>query len=95
MHEKMGLAGAFGFTIELGRCAMSSVARQEQCETVDERGDGSFRALEARLLAGAVQRIHADMVEAKRLGLIDEEGRRIESEWPVEMQTGAERDFGG
>jgi hypothetical protein len=71
------------------------MARQERYERLDEHEDGSFRALEARLLDGAAQRIHADVVEAKRLGLIDEEGHRIALELPAEMQAGAGRDFGG
>ncbi len=74
---------------------MSSLARQEQLQAVDGLDDGSFRALEARLLVGAAQRIHADVERAKRLGLIDEEGRRIAADFPEEMQVGAERDFGG
>jgi hypothetical protein len=53
------------------------------------------REVEARVLAGAYERIHADMERARQLGLIDEHGNRISKEWPVDMQPGAKRDFGG
>lgn len=53
------------------------------------------RKVEARVLAGAYERIHADMERARRLGLIDEHGNRISKEWPADMQPGAKRDFGG
>jgi len=36
-----------------------------------------FRALQARLLAGAEERIQADMQRARELGVIDEHGNRI------------------
>jgi hypothetical protein len=64
---------------------MSSSARQERSQTVDGHEDASFRALEARLLGGAAQRIHVDVERAKRLGLIDNEGRRSATELPEEM----------
>jgi hypothetical protein len=54
-----------------------------------------FRALEARLLKGAAERIHADVQEAQRKGLIDAEGRRIPRKLPADMLPGAKRDFGG
>lgn len=55
----------------------------------------SFPSLQARLLAGAAERIHADVEEAKRRGLIDGTGRRVSSELPKDMQPGAKQDFGG
>jgi len=54
-----------------------------------------FRALQARLLEGAAERIQADMERARQLGLIDKDGNRISKEWPPDMQPGAKRDFGG
>jgi hypothetical protein len=55
----------------------------------------TFRALETRLLAGAAERIHADVQEAQHKGLIDAEGRRIPRNLPEDMLSGAKRDFGG
>ena len=55
----------------------------------------TFDEMEARLLAGAQQRINADVADAMRLGIIDAEGHRIDKELPYEMQPGAKRDFGG
>lgn len=54
-----------------------------------------FRSLQARLLAGAAERIQADLQRARELGIIDEDGNRISKEWPPDMQPGAKRDFGG
>ena len=54
-----------------------------------------FRALQKRLLAGAAERIHADIQRAIELGVIDEHGNRLSKEWPPDMQPGAKRDFGG
>ena len=49
----------------------------------------------ARVLGGAAERIHADVIELRRRGLIDAEGRRISTELPDDMKPGAQRDFGG
>ena len=65
----------------------------ESAPTVN--GRQTFDALHARLLVGAAERIHADVAELQRLGIIDAEGRRISNELPADMQPGAERDFGG
>jgi hypothetical protein len=54
-----------------------------------------FRALQARLLAGAAERIHASVERAQQLGLIDEHGNLLFTDLPEDMQPGAERDFGG
>jgi len=54
-----------------------------------------FRALQKRLLAGAAERIHADVQRLMELGVIDEQGNRLSKEWPADMQPGAKRDFGG
>jgi hypothetical protein len=54
-----------------------------------------FRALQKRLLAGAAERIHADVQRLMELGVIDEKGNRLSREWPADMQPGAKRDFGG
>jgi len=53
------------------------------------------RATEARVLAGAAERIHAEVERAKKLGIIDEQGRLLSKELPDDMQPGAKRDFGG
>jgi hypothetical protein len=55
----------------------------------------TFEEMEARLLAGAQQRINADVAEAMRLGLIDAEGNLLFDDLPEDMQPGAKRDFGG
>jgi hypothetical protein len=55
----------------------------------------TFEEMEARLLAGAKERINADVDEAMHLGIIDAEGHRIDKQIPYEMQPGTKRDFGG
>jgi hypothetical protein len=45
-----------------------------------------------RLLAGAQERISADVAEAVRLGLIDNEGNLLFDDLPEDMQPGAKRD---
>lgn len=54
-----------------------------------------MREVEARVLAGAYERIHAEMERARQLGIIDEHGNRISKGLPPEMETGNLRDFGG
>ncbi len=51
--------------------------------------------MEVRLLAGAKERINADVAEAMRLGLIDAEGNLLFDDLPDDMQPGANRDYGG
>jgi hypothetical protein len=53
------------------------------------------REVEARVLAGAYERVHAEVVRMQQLGIIDEHGNRISKQWPPDMQPGAQRDFGG
>jgi hypothetical protein len=55
----------------------------------------TFDEMEARLLAGARERIRADVAEAERLGLIDAAGNLLFEDLPEDMQPGAKRDFGG
>ena len=52
-------------------------------------------ALIDRMLAGAKDRIHADVLEAQRLGIIDAQGNLLSNELPDDMRPGAQRDFGG
>jgi hypothetical protein len=65
----------------------------ESSSTESELED--FRALQARLLAGAAERIHAEVKRAQQLGLIDEDGNLLFTDLPEDMQPGAERDYGG
>jgi len=53
------------------------------------------REVEARVLAGAYERIHAEVVRAQQLGIIDEHGNLLCDDLPDDMQPGAQRDFGG
>jgi hypothetical protein len=54
-----------------------------------------MREVEARVLAGAYDRIHASVERAKQLGLIDDKGNLLFTDLPDDMQPGAQRDFGG
>jgi hypothetical protein len=54
-----------------------------------------MREVEARVLAGAYERIHASVERAKQLGLIDDKGNLLFTDLPDDMQPGAQRDFGG
>jgi hypothetical protein len=55
----------------------------------------SFDVRHARVFAGAAARIHADIAEMRRRGLIDAEGNPTSDELPDDMKPGALRDFGG
>jgi len=74
---------------------MSFAQSTKPAPAVDRQHDDSFESLQARLLLGAEQRIHSDVEQAMRMGLIDGQGRRTSTELPDEMMPGAERDFGG
>jgi hypothetical protein len=73
---------------------MATKATISGVEPVSEELE-DFRALQARLLAGAAERIHASVERAQQLGLIDEHGNLLFTDLPEDMQPGAERDFGG
>jgi len=73
---------------------MATKAIVSDAQSVGEELE-NFRALQARLLAGARNRIHADIQRAIELGVIDEHGNVLSKEWHPDMQPGAERDFGG
>jgi len=53
------------------------------------------REVEARVLAGAYERIYASVERAKQLGLIDDKGNLLLTDLPEDMKPGAQRDFGG
>jgi hypothetical protein len=73
---------------------MATKATFSGAEPVSEELE-DFRALQARLLAGGAERIHASVARAQQLGLIDEHGNLLFTDLPEDMQPGAERDFGG
>ena len=47
------------------------------------------------LLEGAAERIHAAVHELQKLGIVDENGKRIRTDVPEDMKEGSDRDFGG
>ena len=51
--------------------------------------------LTARVIAAGDQKLQAQIEEAIRLGIIDEQGNLLKRELPEDMREGAERDFGG
>lgn len=46
-------------------------------------------------LQGAGERVKAAAEELERLGIADQNGRRVRTDVPEDMKDGAERDFGG
>jgi hypothetical protein len=71
---------------------MASKATVSDAQPASEELE-DFRALQKRLLAGAAERIHADVQRAQELGLIDEQGNLRFTDLPEDMQPGAKRDF--
>jgi hypothetical protein len=51
--------------------------------------------LTARVIAEGDKVLHAQIEEAIRLGIIDQQGNLLKHELPEDMREGAERDFGG
>ena len=51
--------------------------------------------LTARVIAAGDKKLQAQIEEAVRLGIIDEQGSLLKRELPEDMREGAERDFGG
>ena len=45
--------------------------------------------------AAAIERGRAAVRKLQEQGILDEKGRRIRTELPVDMQEGKDRDFGG
>jgi len=69
---------------------MATKAIVSDAQSVSEELE-NFRALQARLLAGARNRIHADIQRAIELGVIDEHGNVLSKEWHTGRQTGFRR----
>jgi hypothetical protein len=51
--------------------------------------------LTAMVIAAGDKKLQAQIEEAVRLGIIDEQGSLLKRELPEDMREGAERDFGG
>lgn len=64
-------------------------------DDVDMNDDQAFDEFTRMVIAEGDKRLHAQVQEAIRLGIIDEKGNLLKYDLPEDMREEAERDFGG
>jgi hypothetical protein len=74
---------------------MASNGKPRSIDDVDMNDDQAIDEFTRLVLAEGDKRLHAQIQEAIRLGIIDEKGNLLKHELPEDMREDAERDFGG
>ena len=64
-------------------------------DDVDMNNDQAFDEFTRMVIAEGDKRLHAQVQEAIRMGIIDEKGDLLKHDLPEDMREEAERDFGG
>lgn len=64
-------------------------------ETVDFRDDAQVDAFYEQIIAEGMARVRAETAELQAKGVLDSEGRLIDSELPEDMRPDSGLDFGG
>jgi len=64
-------------------------------EDVDFDDDAEMDAFFEQVIASGLERVRADVAELQAMGLMDSEGKLLNSELPPDMREGSDRDFGG
>ena len=74
---------------------MKSDRKPLTIDDVDMNDDEALDAFTRMVIAEGDKRLHAQVQEAIRMGIIDEYGNLLKHELPEDMREDAERDFGG
>ena len=64
-------------------------------ETVDFGNPAEVDAFLQQVMAAGMVRVRAELAELKARGLMDENGKLLNTELPPDMREGSDRDFGG
>lgn len=74
---------------------MKSDRKPLTIDDVDMTDDEALDAFTRMVIAEGDKRLHAQVQEAIRMGIIDEHGNLLKHDLPEDMREDAERDFGG
>jgi hypothetical protein len=74
---------------------MSSDRKPVNIDAVNVDDEKEFDDFMNKVIAEGDKRLHAQVQEAIRLGIIDEHGNLLKHDLPEDMREDAERDFGG
>ena len=64
-------------------------------ETVDFGNPAEVDAFLEQVMTAGIARVRAETAELKARGLMDENGKLLNTELPADMREGSDRDFGG
>ena len=64
-------------------------------DDIDVDNEREFNEFMNHVISEGEKRLHAQVQEAIRLGIIDEQGNLLKHDLPEDMREEAERDFGG
>ena len=74
---------------------MSNDRKPMTIDDVDMNDDRAFDEFTRKVIAEGDKRLHAQVQEAIRMGIIDEKGNLLRHDVPEDMREDAGRDFGG
>ena len=74
---------------------MDSNSKPVGIDAVDVENPAEFERFMKKVLADGDKRLHAQVQEAIRMGIIDEKGNLLKHDLPEDMREDADRDFGG
>jgi len=74
---------------------MSDPATPIRFQDVDLDNDAHLGAFMDHLLDEGFRRVHAEITECIRLGILDDKGNLLLHDLPEDMRGGSEADFGG
>lgn len=74
---------------------MDSNGKLVGIDAVDVENPAEFERFMKKVLAEGEKRLHAQVQEAIRMGIIDEKGNLLKHELPEDMREDSECDFGG
>lgn len=74
---------------------MNSDGKPIGIDAVDVENPAEFERFMKKVIAEGDKRLHAQVREAIRLGIIDERGNLLKHDLPEDMREDSECDFGG
>ncbi len=74
---------------------MSISSKRVTIEDVDVDNQDELDAFDASILAEGNKRIHAELEQCVRLGIVDAKGNLLKRKLPEDMREDAGTDFGG
>ena len=72
-----------------------SLTKHLTIDNVNVDDEREMDAFDQQVIDAGMERVRAHRAELRAKGLLSPEGKLLVTEWPDDMQPGAERDFGG